>query len=55
VANWPGMALPLHADVLAVTGYLGVVPTVLAYAAYLRSLADAHPVCSARCRRCSSR
>ncbi|HEY3469598.1 MAG TPA: EamA family transporter [Amycolatopsis sp.] len=47
LASWPGMALPLHADVLAVACYLGVVPTALAYAAYLRGLADAHPVLGA--------
>jgi DME family drug/metabolite transporter len=46
-ASWSGMALPLHADVLAVAIYLGVVPTALAYAAYLRGLADAHPVLGA--------
>jgi len=42
-----GMALPLQADVLALACYLGVVPTALAYAAYLRGLADAHPVLGA--------
>ncbi|MFG1646477.1 DMT family transporter [Amycolatopsis sp. NPDC049252] len=47
VASWSGMALPLHLDVLAVALYLGVVPTALAYAAYLRGLADAHPVLGA--------
>ncbi|WP_328614686.1 EamA family transporter [Amycolatopsis sp. NBC_00355] len=47
VASWSGMALPLHVDVLAVALYLGVVPTALAYAAYLRGLADAHPVLGA--------
>lgn len=47
VAGWFGMALPLHADVLAVACYLGAVPTALAYAAYLRGLADAHPVLGA--------
>ncbi|WP_103339589.1 DMT family transporter [Amycolatopsis sp. CA-126428] len=44
VACWSGMAIPLHADVLAIVCYLGAVPTALAYAAYLRGLADAHPV-----------
>lgn len=44
VASWSGMAIPLHADVLATVCYLGAVPTALAYAAYLRGLADAHPV-----------
>ncbi|MEV6879483.1 EamA family transporter [Amycolatopsis sp. NPDC051128] len=44
VASWSGMTIPLHADVLAVVCYLGAVPTALAYAAYLRGLADAHPV-----------
>jgi DME family drug/metabolite transporter len=44
VASWSGMAIPLHADVLALVCYLGAVPTALAYAAYLRGLADAHPV-----------
>ncbi|KDN19840.1 DMT family transporter [Amycolatopsis rifamycinica] len=43
-ASWSGMAIPLRADVLAVVCYLGAVPTALAYAAYLRGLADAHPV-----------
>jgi DME family drug/metabolite transporter len=47
VASWPGMALPLHADVLAVVCYLGAVPTALAYAAYLRGLTSAHPVLGA--------
>jgi DME family drug/metabolite transporter len=47
LASWSGMALPLHADVLAVACYLGAVPTALAYAAYLRGLADAHPVLGA--------
>ncbi|MEV7094639.1 EamA family transporter [Amycolatopsis sp. NPDC051045] len=47
VASWSGMAIPLHADVLAVVCYLGAVPTALAYAAYLRGLADAHPVLGA--------
>ncbi|SEF33961.1 drug/metabolite transporter, DME family [Amycolatopsis pretoriensis] len=47
VATWTGMALPLHADVLAVVCYLGAVPTALAYAAYLRGLATAHPVLGA--------
>ncbi|RSD22857.1 DMT family transporter [Amycolatopsis eburnea] len=47
VASWTGMALPLHADVLLVACYLGAVPTALAYAAYLRGLADAHPVLGA--------
>jgi DME family drug/metabolite transporter len=46
-ASWSGMALPLHADVLVVVCYLGAVPTALAYAAYLRGLADAHPVLGA--------
>ncbi|GAB3143361.1 EamA family transporter [Amycolatopsis stemonae] len=46
-AGWAGMALPLHADVLAVVCYLGAVPTALAYAAYLRGLATAHPVLGA--------
>ncbi|MET8999780.1 EamA family transporter [Amycolatopsis sp. NPDC004169] len=44
VAGWSGMAIPLHADVLAIICYLGAIPTALAYAAYLRGLADAHPV-----------
>nr|WP_206792400.1 EamA family transporter [Amycolatopsis sp. MtRt-6] len=44
VASWSGMAIPLHVDVLALVCYLGAVPTALAYAAYLRGLADAHPV-----------
>ncbi|WP_410568770.1 DMT family transporter [Amycolatopsis sp. cmx-4-61] len=47
VASWSGMAIPLHADVLAVVCYLGAVPTAVAYAAYLRGLADAHPVLGA--------
>ena len=47
LASWSGMALPLHADVLAVACYLGAIPTALAYAAYLRGLADAHPVLGA--------
>ncbi|MEV7042059.1 EamA family transporter [Amycolatopsis sp. NPDC051061] len=47
VASWTGMALPLHADVLAAACYLGAVPTALAYAAYLRGLATAHPVLGA--------
>ena len=47
VASWTGMALPLHADVLAIVCYLGAVPTALAYAAYLRGLADAHPLLGA--------
>ncbi|WP_086857214.1 DMT family transporter [Amycolatopsis lexingtonensis] len=47
VASWTGMVLPLHADVLLVACYLGVVPTALAYAAYLRGLADAHPLLGA--------
>ncbi|MFI5587095.1 DMT family transporter [Amycolatopsis sp. NPDC051758] len=47
LASWSGMVLPLHADVLAVACYLGAVPTALAYAAYLRGLADAHPVLGA--------
>ncbi|MGK3207360.1 DMT family transporter [Amycolatopsis sp. MEPSY49] len=46
-ASWTGLALPLHADVLAVVCYLGAVPTALAYAAYLRGLATAHPVLGA--------
>ncbi|WP_284741051.1 DMT family transporter [Amycolatopsis sp. RTGN1] len=47
VASWTGMALPLHADVLAAACYLGAVPTALAYAAYLHGLATAHPVLGA--------
>lgn len=47
VASWSGLAIPLHADVLATVCYLGAVPTALAYAAYLRGLADAHPVLGA--------
>ncbi|WP_410588555.1 DMT family transporter [Amycolatopsis sp. lyj-23] len=47
VASWSGMAIPLHADVLAVVCYLGAIPTAVAYAAYLRGLADAHPVLGA--------
>ncbi len=47
VASWTGLALPQHADVLAVVCYLGAVPTALAYAAYLRGLATAHPVLGA--------
>ncbi|RSM47882.1 EamA family transporter [Amycolatopsis balhimycina DSM 5908] len=47
VASWSGMALPLHADVLLVTCYLGAVPTALAYAAYLRGLTNAHPLLGA--------
>ncbi|MEU5264072.1 EamA family transporter [Amycolatopsis sp. NPDC021455] len=47
VASWSGMALPLHADVLLVACYLGAVPTALAYALYLRGLADAHPLLGA--------
>jgi drug/metabolite transporter, DME family len=47
LASWSGMALPLHVDVLVVACYLGAVPTALAYAAYLRGLADAHPVLGA--------
>ncbi|MEU0537025.1 EamA family transporter [Amycolatopsis tolypomycina] len=47
VASWSGMAIPLHTDVLALVCYLGAVPTALAYAAYLRGLADAHPVLGA--------
>ncbi len=47
LASWTGMALPLHADVLAAACYLGAVPTALAYAAYLRGLATAHPVLGA--------
>ncbi|MEV6827994.1 EamA family transporter [Amycolatopsis sp. NPDC051102] len=47
VASWTGMAIPLHTDVLALLCYLGAVPTALAYAAYLRGLADAHPVLGA--------
>jgi len=47
LAGLPNLALPLHADVLLLTAYLGVVPTALAYAAYLRGLVDAHPVLGA--------
>lgn len=47
VASWAGLALPLRVDVLAVVCYLGAVPTALAYAAYLRGLATAHPVLGA--------
>ncbi|MFJ9778103.1 DMT family transporter [Amycolatopsis sp. NPDC101161] len=47
VAGWTGMALPLHVDVVAIVCYLGAVPTALAYAAYLRGLATAHPVLGA--------
>ncbi|MCR6488127.1 EamA family transporter [Amycolatopsis sp. OK19-0408] len=47
VASWAGLALPLRVDVLALVCYLGAVPTALAYAAYLRGLATAHPVLGA--------
>ncbi|MEV4054367.1 EamA family transporter [Amycolatopsis sp. NPDC049688] len=47
VASWSGMGIPLQTDVLATVCYLGAVPTALAYAAYLRGLADAHPVLGA--------
>ncbi|EOD69245.1 hypothetical protein H480_07138 [Amycolatopsis vancoresmycina DSM 44592] len=47
VASWSDMAIPLHADVLALVCYLGAVPTAIAYAAYLRGLAAAHPVLGA--------
>jgi DME family drug/metabolite transporter len=36
-----GVAVPLHAGVLAVAVYLGAAPTALAYAAYFRGLAGA--------------
>jgi len=42
-----GMAIPLHADVLGLAVYLGLVPTALAYAAYFRGLVKAHPVLAA--------
>jgi DME family drug/metabolite transporter len=42
-----GMAIPLHADVVALAVYLGLVPTALAYAAYFRGLVRAHPVLAA--------
>ncbi|RZQ59978.1 DMT family transporter [Amycolatopsis suaedae] len=42
-----GMTLPLRADVLALALYLGAVPTMLGYAAYLRGLRDARPVFAA--------
>ncbi|KZB84595.1 DMT family transporter [Amycolatopsis regifaucium] len=46
-AVWFGMAVPPHADVLALVLYFGVVPTALAYAAYFRGLEGAHPVLAA--------
>jgi DME family drug/metabolite transporter len=47
VACWLGMAIPFRTDLLAVTLYLGLVPTALAYAAYFRGLVRAHPVLAA--------
>ncbi|MDT7727784.1 MAG: drug/metabolite transporter, family [Actinomycetota bacterium] len=44
VAGVLGMALPFRADVLGLAVYLGLVPTAVAYAAYFRGLAGAHPV-----------
>jgi DME family drug/metabolite transporter len=41
VACWLGMAVPLHAGVLAAAVYLGAVPTALAYTAYFHGLAGA--------------
>lgn len=46
-ALWFGMALPVRFDVVAVAGYLGAVPTALAYAAYFRGLKLASPVLAA--------
>ncbi|MFI5609836.1 DMT family transporter [Amycolatopsis sp. NPDC051903] len=42
-----GMGLPARPDVLLTAAYFGVVPTALAYAAYFRGLAGAHPVLGA--------
>jgi DME family drug/metabolite transporter len=47
VAGSLGMAIPLHADVLGLVVYLGLVPTALAYAAYFRGLVSARPVLAA--------
>ncbi|WP_083666304.1 DMT family transporter [Saccharomonospora sp. CUA-673] len=46
-AAWSGLAIPLHWEALAAAGYLGAVPTALAYAAYFRGLAVAQPVLAA--------
>ena len=42
-----GMAVPLSADVLALVGYLGVVPTAVAYGAYFVGLRHTHPTAAA--------
>jgi DME family drug/metabolite transporter len=47
VAASLGLAIPVHADVLGLAVYLGLVPTALAYAAYFRGLVSAHPVLAA--------
>ncbi len=46
-AAWPGLAVPVQADVLAVALYLGAVPTALAYVAYFSGLRSAHPTVAA--------
>ncbi|PRX49546.1 DME family drug/metabolite transporter [Prauserella shujinwangii] len=47
LALWAGMSLPSRLDVLALVGYLGAVPTALAYTAYFRGLRTARPVLAA--------
>jgi DME family drug/metabolite transporter len=42
-----GMSLPLRLDVVLLVGYLGVVPTALAYGAYFLGLRHAHPTAAA--------
>lgn len=42
-----GMALPLTGEVLLLAAYLGVVPTAVAYGAYLLGLRHAHPTAAA--------
>lgn len=42
-----GMAMPLTGTVLALVGYLGVVPTAIAYGAYFLGLRHAHPTAAA--------
>lgn len=42
-----GMAVPFSADALALVGYLGVVPTAVAYGAYFAGLRHTHPTAAA--------
>ncbi|HEX6357521.1 DMT family transporter [Actinophytocola sp.] len=47
LAGFDGMSVPLAGDVLALIGFLGLVPTALAYGSYFLGLRHAHPTAAA--------